>query len=122
MAKNSNSNVKSQNMINVKAVVTIEQSDGGLVPNLINSALGGIEELAGKTFALELVSEKLYPRRCSSLLRAVNEAATTFFVRMTGKDIFGVRVLRDNSLKSKIDWESKATGISLRSISLMIPR
>ncbi|KAG4394531.1 hypothetical protein GLYMA_20G053700v4 [Glycine max] len=56
-----NTNTKSQN-VNVKAVVTIEQSDGGLVPNLINSAVDGIKELAGKTLVLELVSDELDPK------------------------------------------------------------
>lgn len=48
-------NTKSQNVnVNVKAIVTIEQSNGGLLLNLINSAVDGIKELAGKTLVLEL--------------------------------------------------------------------
>ncbi|KHN45340.1 Linoleate 13S-lipoxygenase 2-1, chloroplastic [Glycine soja] len=56
-------NTKSQNVnVNVKAIVTIEQSNGGLLLNLINSAVDGIKELAGKTLVLELVSDELDPK------------------------------------------------------------
>jgi len=57
-------NTKSQNVnVNVKAIVTIEQSNGGLLLNLINSAVDGIKELAGKTLVLELVSDELDPSK-----------------------------------------------------------
>nr|KYP76388.1 hypothetical protein KK1_020629 [Cajanus cajan] len=53
-------NTKSQN-VNVKAVVTIGQSDGGFVGNLLKPAVDGIKELVGKTLVLELVSDDLDP-------------------------------------------------------------
>ncbi|RDX80322.1 Linoleate 13S-lipoxygenase 2-1, chloroplastic, partial [Mucuna pruriens] len=56
-----NTNTKSKN-VNVKALVSIQQSDGGLIPNLTNSAIDGIKELVGKTLVLELVSDDLDPK------------------------------------------------------------
>ncbi|XP_027344673.1 linoleate 13S-lipoxygenase 2-1, chloroplastic-like [Abrus precatorius] len=46
----------------VKAFVTVKQSGGGLLGDLVNEGLGGIKEFVGKTLALELVSEELHPK------------------------------------------------------------
>ncbi|RDX66659.1 Linoleate 13S-lipoxygenase 2-1, chloroplastic, partial [Mucuna pruriens] len=52
-------NPKSQN---VKAFVTIHQTGGGLLTNLVRESVERIQEFVGKTLVLELVSNHLHPR------------------------------------------------------------
>lgn len=52
-------NTKSQNLIKVKAIVTLKHSDDGLLKNLVDGGIQQIEELVGKTLVLELVSNEL---------------------------------------------------------------
>jgi lipoxygenase len=47
------------NLIKVKAIVTLEHSDDGLLTNLVDDGIQKIEELVGKTLVLELVSNEL---------------------------------------------------------------
>jgi lipoxygenase len=47
------------NLIKVKAIVTLKHSDDGLLSNLVDDGLQKIEELVGKTLVLELVSNEL---------------------------------------------------------------
>lgn len=54
----SKNNPKSQN---VKALVTVTRSAGGLLTNLVRDGIQGIGELVGKTLVLELVSNELDP-------------------------------------------------------------
>jgi len=53
---NSNSNPKWRN---VKVTVSVKRSGGGLLSNLVEGGVRGIEELVGKTLVLELVSNDL---------------------------------------------------------------
>ncbi|XP_058755726.1 linoleate 13S-lipoxygenase 2-1, chloroplastic-like isoform X1 [Vicia villosa] len=52
-------NSKSQNLIKVKAIVTLKHSDDGLLRNLVDGGIQQVEELVGKTLVLELVSNEL---------------------------------------------------------------
>jgi len=64
-SKNSNTNTTSQG---VKAIVTVKQSRGGILGNLVNGGLDGIKDLVGKTLVLELVSDELDPSKfCFSI-------------------------------------------------------
>ncbi|KHN21708.1 Linoleate 13S-lipoxygenase 2-1, chloroplastic [Glycine soja] len=54
--KNANTITTSQS---VKALVTVKQSGGGIIRNLVNGGLDGIRELVGKTLVLELVSDEI---------------------------------------------------------------
>ncbi|XP_045809749.1 linoleate 13S-lipoxygenase 2-1, chloroplastic-like [Trifolium pratense] len=57
---NNDTNTKSQNnLIKVKAIVTLKHSDDGLLPNLVDDGIQKIEELVGKTLVLELVSNEV---------------------------------------------------------------
>ncbi|MCI12557.1 linoleate 13S-lipoxygenase 2-1 chloroplastic-like, partial [Trifolium medium] len=57
---NNDTNTKSHNnLIKVKAIVTLKHSDDGLLPNLVDDGIQKIEELVGKTLVLELVSNEL---------------------------------------------------------------
>jgi lipoxygenase len=47
------------NLIKVKAIVTLKHSDDGLLTNLVDDGIQKIEELVGKTLVLELVSNEL---------------------------------------------------------------
>ncbi|CAJ1965388.1 unnamed protein product [Sphenostylis stenocarpa] len=60
MKKNStmSSNSKSKSR-NVKVIVTVKGSGGGLLTHLVKDGVHGIEELVGKTLVLELVSNEL---------------------------------------------------------------
>ncbi|CAK8566860.1 unnamed protein product [Lathyrus sativus] len=50
---------ESQNLIRVKAIVTLKHSDDWLLKNLVDGGIQQIEELVGKTLVLELVSNEL---------------------------------------------------------------
>lgn len=54
-----NTNTESQNLIKVKAIVTLKHSDDWLLKNLVDGGIQQIEELVGKTLVLELVSNEL---------------------------------------------------------------
>ncbi|KAK7306731.1 hypothetical protein VNO77_44687 [Canavalia gladiata] len=63
MASNSyNINTMVTKSLSVKALVTLKQSGGGFLTNLVNGALDGVKDLFGKTLSLELVSEELDPK------------------------------------------------------------
>ncbi|KAK7401159.1 hypothetical protein VNO78_12478 [Psophocarpus tetragonolobus] len=46
----------------VKALVTVKQSGGGILKNLVNGGIDGIKDFVGKTLALELVSDEIDPK------------------------------------------------------------
>jgi len=58
-SESNDTNTKSQNLIKVKAIVTLKHSDDGLIRNLVDGGIQQIEELVGKTLVLELVSNEL---------------------------------------------------------------
>lgn len=60
MAKDTEVEEKSQKK-SLKAIVSIEETVGTVLSNVVTGGIDGITDLAGKSFLLELLSEDLDP-------------------------------------------------------------